>query len=82
VSIVLEKKPEGLALVLEDNGIGFEPENVGRIASGRGRAPGLGLSGMKERVALLGGTIAFESAPGRGSTIFIQIPLQAPETIA
>lgn len=82
VSIVLEKKPEGLALVLEDNGIGFDPDGVGRIPSGIGRAPGLGLSGMKERVALLGGTIAFESEPGRGCTIFIQIPLQAPEVIA
>lgn len=82
VSIVLEKKPEGLALVLEDNGIGFDPDSVGRLPSGIGRTPGLGLSGMKERVALLGGTIAFESEPGRGCTIFIQIPLQASEAIA
>ena len=34
VSIVLEKKSEGLALVLEDDGVGFDPENVGRVASG------------------------------------------------
>lgn len=80
VSIVLEKKPEGLALVLEDDGIGFDPENVGRITSG-GRTSGLGLSGMKERVALLGGTIAVESTPGKGSTIFVQIPLEASETV-
>jgi two-component system, NarL family, sensor histidine kinase UhpB len=32
---------------------------------------------MKERVALLDGTIAVESAPGKGSTIFVQIPLEA-----
>jgi signal transduction histidine kinase len=78
VSIVLEKKTEGLALVLEDDGIGFDPENVDRIASA-GRASGLGLSGMKERVALLGGTIAIESASGKGSTIFVQIPLEMSE---
>ena len=82
VSIVLEKKPEGLALVLEDDGIGFDPENVGRMASGAGRTSGLGLSGMKERVALLGGTIAMESAAGKGSTIFVQIPLEAPEAVS
>ena len=76
VSIVLEKKPEGLALVLEDDGIGFDPDSVGRNASGAGKASGLGLSGMKERVALLDGTIAVESAPGKGSTIFVQIPLE------
>jgi signal transduction histidine kinase len=80
VSIVLEKKPEGLALILEDDGVGFNPDNVGRDASRAGRAPGLGLSGMRERVALLGGTIAVESAPGKGCTIFVQIPLEEPVT--
>ena len=78
VSIVLEKKPEGLALVLEDDGIGFDPESVGRNAAGRGQPSGLGLSGMKERVALLGGSIAVESSPGNGSAIFVQIPLPEP----
>jgi two-component system sensor histidine kinase UhpB len=81
VSIVLEKKSEGLSLVLEDDGIGFDPENVERDVSGGGRVPGLGLSGMKERVALLGGTIAVESAAGKGSTIFVQIPLEEPVTV-
>jgi signal transduction histidine kinase len=82
VSIVLEKKREGLALVIEDDGAGFDPEIVGRPAPGGGRKPGLGLSGMKERVALLGGTIAIESSPGKGSTIFVQIPLGASEAAA
>ena len=81
VSIVLEKKKQGLALVIEDDGVGFDPETVGRLASSSGRTPGLGLSGMRERVALLGGTIAIESSPGKGSTIFIQIPLEAAEVV-
>ena len=84
VSIVLEKKPDGLALVLEDDGIGFDPG--GRRPEwrrARGQTSGLGLSGMKERVALLDGTIAVESAPGKGSTIFVQIPLEAAmETVS
>jgi two-component system, NarL family, sensor histidine kinase UhpB len=82
VSIVLEKKKQGLALVIEDDGVGFDPETVGRLAPGSGRPPGLGLSGMKERVALLGGTIAIESSQGKGSTIFVQIPLEASEAAA
>ena len=79
VSIVLERKSDGLALVLEDDGIGFDPENFDRKVSGSGQASGLGLSGMKERVALLDGTIAVESAAGKGSTIFVQIPLEVLE---
>ena len=82
VSIVLETKSAGLALVLEDDGIGFDPEDFSRMASAVGRTSGLGLSGMKERVALLGGTIAIESASGKGSTIFVQIPLEAPKAAA
>ena len=81
VSIVLEKKLEGLALVIEDDGIGFDPETVCRLASGSGRTSGLGLSGMKERVALLGGSIAIEASQGKGSTIFVQIPLEASEAV-
>ncbi|NOJ42224.1 sensor histidine kinase [Bradyrhizobium australiense] len=79
VSIVLEKKSDGLALVLEDDGVGFDPESVSRNAMNGGQPSGLGLSGMKERVALLGGTIAVESTPGKGSTIFVQIPLEVQE---
>lgn len=82
VSIVLEKQSEGLVLVIEDDGVGFDAENIGRLAAGGGRTSGLGLSGMKERVALLGGTIAVESAPGKGSTIFVRIPLEAVEAAA
>jgi len=81
VSIVLERKADGLALVLEDDGIGFDPDNPGHKAPGGSQASGLGLSGMKERVALLDGTIAIESTPGKGSTIFVQIPLDAMETV-
>jgi signal transduction histidine kinase len=32
---------------------------------------------MRERVALVGGTLTIESTPGRGTTIFARIPLSA-----
>jgi signal transduction histidine kinase len=36
---------------------------------------------MRERVRLLGGKIAVESTPGKGSTIFVQIPLEEPVNV-
>ena len=35
---------------------------------------GLGLTGMSERAALIGGQIEIESAPGRGTTIYVRLP--------
>ena len=40
-----------------------------------GETPRLGLIGMQERVALLNGTLAVESMPGSGATIFARLPL-------
>ncbi|MGY3618386.1 ATP-binding protein [Bradyrhizobium sp. USDA 10063] len=77
VSIILERKLGVFVLVLEDDGVGFDPDDQGRLDGGE--ISGLGLSGMRERVALLAGTIAVESAPGKGSTIFVNIPLEEPD---
>ena len=77
VSVILEQKPGVFVLVLEDDGVGFDPDN--RVRPEGGELSGLGLSSMRERVTLLGGTIAVESAPGRGSTIFVNIPLEEPD---
>jgi signal transduction histidine kinase len=38
----------------------------------------LGLIGMRERVAALHGTLTIDSAPGRGTTISVDIPLRKP----
>jgi signal transduction histidine kinase len=59
---------EGVATaVVEDDGAGFDPEAVGR-----GR---LGLLGMRERLALVGGGLVVESAPGGGATVIARVPL-------
>ena len=78
VSIVLEQKPDAVALVLEDDGVGFDAER--RAPSDGTQTSGLGFSGMRERIALLSGTIAVESSPGQGSTIFVRIPIETGDT--
>jgi signal transduction histidine kinase len=58
------------ALDVRDDGAGFAPS-----ADDRGPDGGLGLRGMRERVEALGGRLAVESAPGRGTTIAVTVPV-------
>lgn len=71
VSFILERRGDHVLAVIEDNGGGFDVEASMQTA-GRGRR--LGLLGMRERAALLGGTINVESAAGAGTTLFVRIP--------
>ena len=58
-------------LTITDNGKGFElPERVEDLAS----AGKLGLAGMQERVQLIGGKLALQSEPGKGTTVAVEIP--------
>jgi signal transduction histidine kinase len=61
-------------MIVEDDGQGFEVEAV-RFVSGEGR--GLGLLGMQERVALIGGNLKIESQPRAGTTLVTRIPVFA-----
>jgi signal transduction histidine kinase len=74
VSFILERRSDHVLAVIEDNGGGFDAE-AALSAAGRGRR--LGLLGMRERAALLGGTINVESAPEAGTTLFVRIPFDA-----
>ena len=63
-----------LKLMVEDNGVGFEVEEA------LARRDSFGLSGMRERVALLGGRFRVESSPDgakreRGTKIRIELPI-------
>jgi signal transduction histidine kinase len=73
VSVMLEYRCDELLVIVEDNGCGFQPE-VSLTVEGRG---GLGLVGINERLALVGGKLNIESAPGGGATIAIRIPAPA-----
>ncbi len=71
-SVLFQLTASSVRMVVEDNGRGFDPESVRQAAGRRG---GLGLYGMQERTAILGGTFTIESAVGRGTTIYVEIPL-------
>lgn len=67
VTIALEQRDGRLVLDVEDDGEGFD------LAAGSG---GAGMTGMRERAALVNGTIAFESEAGMGTHVRVEIPLQ------
>ncbi len=58
--------PEGVSVEVRDNGQGFELESV--------RSGGLGLHTMRERAALLGGTLCVNSVPQAGTRVTLTIP--------
>jgi signal transduction histidine kinase len=74
VDVVLERDAEHVSLIIEDDGVGFDPSNVEAAGSG------LGLIGIRERAALIGGHLEIESAPGRGTTIIVRAPAGAHST--
>jgi signal transduction histidine kinase len=67
VSVLLSPGDRDLTLLVEDDGAGFEPAQV--------PSERLGLVGMRERVALVNGTLTVESAPGGGTTLRVTVPL-------
>jgi signal transduction histidine kinase len=67
-SILIEQRNGRLRAIIEDDGVGFTQQ----IAVQNGR---LGLYGMRERAELLNGTLTIESAPGQGTSIFVEVPL-------
>jgi signal transduction histidine kinase len=64
---------DSVALVVEDGGMGFDPTRLSRAL------PTLGLTSMRERVELLGGTFAIESAPGAGTRVRARVPIVVEE---
>jgi len=72
VAVVLKHEKTVLELVIQDDGVGFDPAAVLSEASG------LGLHGMQERVALLGGSVQIESRRGHGTVIRARIPAAIP----
>lgn len=69
VSLVVIHGPDEATLVIEDDGVGFDPDAPRPAA-------GTGLVSMRERAALVGGTFALDAAPGRGTTLRVTAPVR------
>jgi signal transduction histidine kinase len=67
VSIELYERDGTLVLAVEDDGQGFDPD---------AKFEGAGLTGMRERAALVNGTIRFDSEAGLGTNVVVEIPLR------
>ncbi|MGZ3920426.1 MAG: tetratricopeptide repeat-containing sensor histidine kinase [Bacteroidia bacterium] len=70
VTIQLIRAEEELTLMIEDNGVGFNAAEKLKDESG-----GIGLKNIKSRIEFLNGHINFDSFPGKGTTISIEVPL-------
>lgn len=68
VKVSLEHKDEKFILRIADNGKGFDKN---KIADKRT----LGILGMRERTAMIGGTYDIISTPGKGTTVLVTVPL-------
>lgn len=76
VGLVLERADDRVIVIIEDDGCGFDVKAAMENPETEHR---LGLLGMKERVALVGGSLSIESAPGGGTTLYVRIPISSQE---
>ena len=67
IKVTIDRHSRDVRAVIEDDGIGFDRRKA--------RRRGLGLLGMEERVREIGGTLDIKSQPGRGTCIFILLPV-------
>jgi PAS domain S-box-containing protein len=65
--VIIERRHDRILAIVEDNGQGFDVAQM--LHCGR-----LGLLGMRERAEIIGGKVTIESAPGKGATVFVDLP--------
>ena len=68
ITINLTHHQDSLNIIIEDNGKGFNPNSVKKNES-------MGLHNIEKKVAQLGGNLSIDSAPEKGTTILIDLPL-------
>jgi signal transduction histidine kinase len=70
--VYLQRLPNTVLITIEDDGVGFDATE----ASESGPRRGLGLLGIRERVAQLRGTLRLESSPAKGTRLTVELPAQ------
>jgi two-component system sensor histidine kinase UhpB len=70
VNVHLKHWGDTITLTVQDDGRGFDAKRA------YGDRTGLGLFGMQERAAIMGGTVEIRSERGRGTTVLLSVPIQ------
>lgn len=68
ISIQLIRHDKELSVVIEDNGVGFDTSRINEFE-------GIGLKNILSRVEFINGTVHFDSIPGKGTTVLIDVPV-------
>lgn len=71
MNLRVERTPQDIVMIIEDDGAGFDPQKLGSHQQKRH----LGLISMRERAEILGGSLDVFTAPGKGTTIQVRIPI-------
>ncbi|WP_442847280.1 sensor histidine kinase [Leeuwenhoekiella sp. H156] len=69
LTIHLVNHGDSLNIMVEDDGVGFDPRHISK------RSEGMGINAIDKRVAHLNGTLEIESEPGQGTSVIIDLPL-------
>jgi signal transduction histidine kinase len=78
VLIELKRVPAGVRVVVEDDGVGFDPQTV---MGGALAGEGIGLPAVRERVQVAGGAFDLTSRPGQGTRVEMVLPMTAGQHI-
>ena len=69
IHVSLEETEGYLTLTVKDSGVGFDPEHI------QVKGSGMGLLGMADRAELIDGELTYQTAPGKGTTIWLTAPI-------
>jgi signal transduction histidine kinase len=79
VTVTLSYMDDVAVLDVQDDGVGFDPRATGRAA--RPEEGGFGLAAIRQRVDRLGGSLVVESAPGVGTTLVVELPVDGAAVV-